>query len=319
MENPKDAPVEMEAFLNQVILAYCTAGEYEASLRSLQKKLGTEYDRLPAHDKGVATYSIGCGYFWEHNYPKSFQLLSEAQEANPSALGPDDFLIYVAGLAGEKDWLAAQIKACPAQNELLRNGLMAALAWANRDYQGVVAMADVSTTRNGPSGGWFDYEWRLKGLATFLQARAFIALGNSLEATKILLRIDRRIIQAWVQHAPSEMVCHVALVSAQCAEEVGEWREVRDLLRYLSMHMSYDPRRSQHNISRKSDWEVVKDLERRLRVWEESGAGGAAVFGTAPATNPAAAAWAALLKDGSVTRPAGNPASASEPVGHELP
>lgn len=317
-DGPKDPAAQMERFVFHVTEGSWTGGEYEAALRSFQKQLGPEYDRLPAHQRELVTYSIGCDYFWEHNYPKSFQLLSEARASKPSALGPDDLLIYVAGLAGETDWLAAQIKACPAQNELLRNGLMAALAWAKGDYQGVVAMANGLSTRNGPSGGWFDYEWRLKGVATVLQARAYVELGNPRAAMETLFQMDGRVGKALAQEDPRGLLCHLLLMWAQIDAQLGEWSDVRHLIPILRHHMYREPGHPRSNISRKIDWEVVKDLERRLRVWEESSAGGAAVFGTAPATNPAAA-WAALLKDGSVTRPAGNPASASEPVGHELP
>ena len=182
---------------------------------ALKKELGDLYDRLPVWEKSAPFGQLSWKFFGEENYVRAFDMALECREMG--SLPPDCEAIYMAALAGKKDWLQEELgrATSSAKGDVMERFVRAGLAWASGDYEKVVAEA---STPDHKEQSEVD-EAKARRWLELLHARAIARQGDHGKALDKLVRLVGTMRACpWLQ-------IHMISMAADMAERANRQQE----------------------------------------------------------------------------------------------
>jgi len=180
------------------------------ALSELRKRMGKAYDMLSAREQAAPYSQLFWKYFAEGLYDKAFEVGTHADAIQQR--DTDFVIIYVAALAGRKDWLIKLEQTLSKERDGRRPFVRASLAWERKEWQEVVDLATQSGGAEFPplavgnaEDAWF----------VLMKARALECLGNNQGAFDSYSKVMGRLAGGPVQ-------LHVWTLATQAARKVGD-------------------------------------------------------------------------------------------------
>lgn len=254
----EDAAATMMYFEGRLHLL--TADEAAKEWQLAKAEIRIPLKCVPNCEEWDPYYQLGSKYFEEERCDSAFEMYKKVFDAG----GPinENFLIYLAGLAGRKHWLQKQISHESSNNQRLRKAFIKAnIEWASGNHDAVIMLADRqsydSTTQSlGKSE-------ELLAWLGFIKAQALIKLGKDDQAYGILVKEVAPVMSR--VRPDKSFVARMAIIVARVAERTGRYQDALLFAEVANRYFKGDIDRSWDK-----DRKLIDEMIVRLRDKEKS-------------------------------------------------
>lgn len=201
-------------------LRFLTADEAAKEWQLAKAEIRIPLRCVPSCEEWDPYYRLGSKYFKEERCDSAFKMYKKVFDTG----GPinENFLIYLAGLAGRKHWLQKQIMHESSNNQRLRNAFIKAnIEWASGNYDAVIMLADRQSYDSTTQSSGKSEE--LLAWLGFIKAQTLIKLGKDDQAYGILVEEVAPVMSR--VRPDKSFVARMAIIIARVAERTGRYQD----------------------------------------------------------------------------------------------